>query len=162
MTVPRPVIASAEAPRVPLLLQFVIVQPAIAQFFSPFAFTQNVIPVTPPGAYVKLDVTTELFAKAVLLVRLESPGLEIETLNVMLVHPAAGRGITGIRTVSDARYPILVVFVQVTVTPTVAPHDQPLSTKTLDGPDIFAGSVNTTVCTPLDVRLPALVTVIGS
>lgn len=67
---------------------------------------------------MRVDVTTELLAKAVLLAVFESLGLDIETLNVTEVHPAAGRGITGILTVSESRGAILVVFVQVTVVPT--------------------------------------------
>lgn len=63
-------------------------------------------------------VTTALVAKAVLLVVLESLGLEIDTLNVTLVHPAAGSGMTGILTVSESSESIVVVLVQVTVTPT--------------------------------------------
>ncbi len=66
---------------------------------------------------MSVNVTTALVANAVLLVVLESLGLDIETLNVTLVHQAAGRGITGILTVSDPRGAILVVFVQVTVVP---------------------------------------------
>ena len=105
--------------------------------------------------------TTALVAKAVLFPLLESPGLEIDTLNVTLVPPAAGSGITGIRKVSDASDAIVVVLVQVTVEPTVAPQDHPLSTKALVGPEILAGRVRTAVWTPDDVRFPALVSVIG-
>lgn len=57
-------------------------------------------------------------ANAVLLAVLESPGFDIETLNVTLVPQAAGSGITGILTVSDASEAMVVVFVQVTVAPT--------------------------------------------
>ncbi len=108
----------AGAPRVPLLFQVVMVQLATVQFFGPFAFTQNVIPVTQPGAKARVDATTAFDAKAVLLLVLESPGLDIATLKVTLLPPAAGRGITGILNVSDARGPMVVVFVQVTVDPT--------------------------------------------
>lgn len=107
-------------------------------------------------------VTTALVAKAVLLVVLESLGLDMDTLNVTLVPPAAGSGITGILTVSDASGAIVVVLVHVTVTPTWAAHDQPLSENGLIGPEIFVGRVSTTVCTPLDARFPALVSMMGS
>lgn len=67
-----------------------MVQPRVLQFFPPSAFTQNHAPVTHPGAIVGAPVTTALVAKAVLFVVFESPGLEIERLNVTLVPPAAG------------------------------------------------------------------------
>jgi hypothetical protein len=118
VTVPSPVTALAHTPRVPLLLQVVIVQPAVLQFLFPFHLSQSVIPVTQPGAWVMLDVTTALVANAVLFPLFESLGFDIDTLNVTLVPHAAGRGITGILTVSVASDAILVVFVQVTVVPT--------------------------------------------
>ena len=107
----------AHTPSVPLLLQFDIVHPAVLQFLSPFHLSQRVIPVTHPGAYDRVHVTTELFANAVLLVVFESLGFEIDTLNVTLVPHAAGNGITGILTVSIQSGAMLVVFVQVTVAP---------------------------------------------
>ena len=162
MTFPIHVTAFAAVPSVPLLLHVVIVHHAVLQFLLPFAFTQNVIPATQPGAYVRVAVTTAFVAKAVLLPVLASPGLEIETLKVTFPHPEAGSGITGMRRVSDAKLAIVVVFVQVTVVPAIAQHDQPLSTKGLEGPDILAGIVRITVCTPLDVNIPALVIVIGN
>jgi N-acetylmuramic acid 6-phosphate (MurNAc-6-P) etherase len=97
---------------------------------------------------------------AVLFATLESPGLEIATLKVT-VAGAAGNGTTGIRKVSSASGARVIVLVQVTVTPTVAPHDHPLSTKALVGPEILAGSVRTAVCTPEEVRFPTFETVIG-
>jgi hypothetical protein len=99
---------------------------------------------------------------AVLLAVFESLGLDILTLKVTLVPPAAGNGITGILTVSDPSETILVVFVQVTVVPICAPHDQPLSVNAPVGPDIVVGNVSTTVCNPEDDRLPALVSMIGN
>ena len=122
-----------------------MVHPAVAQFFGPFAFAQNVIPVTQPGAKESVDATTALVANAVLLVVLESPGFDIETLNVTLVPQAAGRGITGIRTVSDPSDTMLVVFVQVTVVPIWAPHVQPLSVSEVTGHEMVVGNVRTTV-----------------
>lgn len=50
VTVQSPVTAFAAAPRVPLFVQLVIVQPVVLQFLLPFALTQNDIPVTQPGA----------------------------------------------------------------------------------------------------------------
>ena len=160
VTVHSPVTALAAAPSDPLLAQEVIAQPVTLQFFPPSALTQNVIPVTPPGALTRVAVPTELVDVAVLLAVLESPGLDIATLNVT-VAGAAGSGTTGIRKVSLARDARVIVLVQVTVTPTVVPHDHPLSTNGLVGPDILAGRVRIAVCTRDDVRLPALVRVIG-
>jgi hypothetical protein len=146
----------------PLLFHVVIVHPLVLQFLLPSALSQRLDPVTHPGEYAMVADTTEFVANAVLFVVLESPGLEIDTLKVTLVPPAAGSGITGIRKVSHTRDAIVVVLVQVTVVPTVAPQDHPLSTKGLLGPEILAGSVRIVVCIPDDVRLPALVRVIGS
>ena len=159
VTVPSPVTALIAI--APLLFQVVIVHPLVLQFLLPSALSQRLAPVTHPGEYAIVADTTALVAKAVLLVVLESPGLEIDTLNVTFVPPAAGRGITGIRSVSVASDAMVVVLVHVTVTPTVALHDQPLSKNGLPGPDILAGSVSTAVWTPEDVRFPALVRVIG-
>jgi hypothetical protein len=94
------------------------------------------------------------------LVVLESPGLEIDPLNVT-VAATHGRGMTGIRNVSTASGAILVVLVQVTVTHTVAPHDHPLSVNGLAGHEILVGRVSTVVCTQDDARFPALVQDIG-
>lgn len=100
-------------------------------------------------------------AKAVLFAVLESLGLDIERLNVTLVPPAPAPGITGMRNVSSPSGAMLVVLVQVTVVPTCAPQDHPLSVNALAGHVIFAGIVSTAVCTPLDERLPMFDTVIG-
>lgn len=62
---------------------------------------------------------------------------------------------------SSASGAIVVVLVQVTVVPTCAPQDHPLSTKALVGHAILVGIVSTAVCTPLDERLPTLDTIIG-
>ena len=154
--------AFAATPKVPLLLQVVIVHPAVLQFLFPFALSQSVAHTTHPGEKAIVEVTTALVAKAELLVVLESLGLLILTLNVTLVPPAAGNGITGILTVSDQSEAIVVVFVQVTVVPTWAPQFHPLSLNAHTGPEIVVGRVNTIVCKPLEVRLPALVSVIGN
>ena len=118
VTVPSPVTALAHTPSVPLLLQVVIIHPAVLQFLLPFHLSQRVIPVTHPGAYDSVHVTTALVANAVLLAVFESLGFDIDTLNVTLVPHAAGSGITGILTVSVPSDAIFVVFVQVTVAPT--------------------------------------------
>jgi hypothetical protein len=97
---------------------------------------------------------------AVLLVTLESPGLEIDQLNVT-VAATHGRGMTGIRNVSTASGAIVVVLVHVTVTHTVAPHDHPLSVNGLVGHEILVGRVSMVVCTPDEARFPALVHEIG-
>jgi hypothetical protein len=123
------------------------------------AFAQKVIPVTPPGANVRVAVTTEFEAVALLLVVLESPGFDIATLKFAVVPFV---GITGIRSVSDTRDAIAVVFVQVTVLPTCTPQLHPLSLNGVAGPVIFAGRVSIAVWTPLEVRFPALVSVMGS
>jgi hypothetical protein len=162
VTVHIPVIPLAAAQRVPLLVQFVIVHPAMLQFFVPFAFTQNAIPVTPPGAYRRVADTTELVATAVLFVVLESLGLVMVQVKLTVDPDAAGCGITGILKVSVASDAILVVFVHVTVDPICAPQDHQLSIKALVGPVMLAGNVNVLVCTPLEARFPALVTVIGT
>ena len=127
----------------------VIVHPVALQFFPPSALLQNLGPVTPPGAIVGAAATTALVAKAVLFPVLESLGLDIERLNVTLVPPAPVPGITGMRNVSSPSGTILVVLVQVTVVPTCAPQDHPLSVNALAGHVIFAGIVSTAVCTPL-------------
>lgn len=145
VTVHMPVTPLAAAQRVPLLLQFVIVHHAVLQFLVPLAFTQNVIPETPPGAYKSVADTTELVATAVLLVVLESLGFEIVPVKLTVEPDAAGCGVTGILKVSVASDAILVVLVQVTVNPTCAPHDQPLSIKAPAGPVIFAGRVRVLV-----------------
>lgn len=80
----------------PLLFQVVIVQPLVLQFLFPFALSQSVAPVIPPGANVRVAATTALDAKAVLLVVLESPGFESARLNVTVVPPARGEGTTEI------------------------------------------------------------------
>ncbi len=71
----------------------------------------------PPGSLVAAPATG-FVENAVLLVILESPGLEIATLKVTLVPLAASVGVTGIRTVS---FPdgaaIAVVLVHVTPVP---------------------------------------------
>lgn len=160
MTVPRPVTALAAAPSDPLLFQRLIVHHAVLQFLLPSALVQYVIPVTPPGAFTSVAVATELVDVAVLFVVLESPGLEIVTLKVTLAA-APGSGITGIRNVSLASEERVIVLVQVTVAPTVAPQDQPLSMKALVGHEILVGRVRTAVWTPDDVRFPAFVREIG-
>ena len=88
VTVPRPVTALIAT--VPLLNHVVMVHPVVVQFFPPSALLQNHAPVTPPGAIVGAAATTALVAKAVLFPVFESPGLDIERLNVTLVPPAAG------------------------------------------------------------------------
>lgn len=145
VTVPSHVTAFAAVPRVPLFDQVVTVHPLVLQFLLPSALTQNVIPVTHPGAYVRVLATTALLAFAELLPVLESPGLEIFTVKVTFVPPAAGSGITGIRNVSDASGSMAVVLVQVTVVHTCAPQNQPLSLKELTGPEILVGRVSTAV-----------------
>jgi len=50
VTVPSHVTAFAAVPRVPLFDQVVTVHPLVLQFLLPSALTQNVIPVTHPGA----------------------------------------------------------------------------------------------------------------
>lgn len=91
-----------------------------------------------------------MVANAVLLLVFESLTLDMLTLKVTLVPPAAGNGMTGILTVSDQSEVMLVFFVQVTVVPICAPHDQPLSINDTVGPDILFGNVSTIVCHPVD------------
>lgn len=145
VTVPRPVIALAAAPRVPLLAQVVIVHPVVVQFVPFPARSQSVAPATPPGL-IATPHTTGFVERAVLLVTFESPGLEINTLNVTFDQLAAVFGVTGIRTVSlPVIGAIVVVLVQVTPVPTWAPHDHPLSVNDDAGQTIFVGIVRTTV-----------------
>lgn len=151
--------AFAAVPSVPLLYQVVIVHPAVIQFFGPLAFAQKVIPVTPPGANARVAVTTEFDTFALLFVVLESPGFDIATLKFAVVPLV---GITGIRNVSEASDAMVVVFVQVTVLLTCTPQFHPLSLNEVTGPVIFTGRVSIAVCTPLEVRFPALVSVMGS
>ena len=117
VTVPRPVTAFAAVPSVPLLDHVVIVHQFVLQFLLLSDFSQSVIPVTHPGAYVRVLATTALFAFAELLLVLESPGFDILTVKVTFVPPAAGRGITGIRNVSVPSGSIAVVLLHVTVVP---------------------------------------------
>ena len=161
MTVPSPVTASAAAPRVPPLAQVVIVHPVVVQFVPFHPRSQRVAQATHPGL-MATHPTTGLVANAVLFVTFESPGLLIATENVTFDPLAAVLGVTGIRTVSlPVIGAIVVVFVHVTPVPTCAPHDHPLSTNAEAGQTTFAGIVSTTVWTPLEVRFPALVKVIG-
>ena len=162
VTVPSPVTAVAPVPRVPLFAQLVIVQPVMVQFVPFPALSQSVAPATHPG--LKLTPhTTEPVANAVLFAVLESQGLVISTLKVTLVPLAARVGVTGIRRVSvPVGAVIAVVFVHVTPVPTWAPHDHPLSTNVEDGHVIFVGTVNITVCTPLELAFQTFDTVIGS
>lgn len=133
------------------------------QFVPVFARSQSVPPATHPGVAVAAPPTTLFMANAVLLVTLESHGLDIATSNLTLVPLAARVGVTGILTVSVPRdAAIAVVLVQVTPVPICAPHDHPLSENDEVGPVISAGTVSTTVWTPLEAIFPAFVTVIGS
>ena len=117
----------------------------------------------PPGSIFGAPHTTEFVANAVLFAVLESQGLLIPTLKVTLVPLAASVGVTGIRRVSvPVGAVIAVVFVHVTPVPTWAPHDHPLSTNVEDGHVIFVGTVNITVCTPLELAFHTFDTVIGS
>ncbi len=159
VTVPSPVVALIAT--TPLLNHVVIVHPVVVQFFPPSPLLQNLGPVTPPGAITGAEVTTAFVANAVLFVVFESPGFEIERLNVTFVHHAAGSGITGIRKISSVSGRMVVVLVQVTVVPTCAPHDHQLSTNALVGPVILVGIVSIAVCTPLDERFPTFDTLIG-
>ena len=110
--------AFAAAPRVPLLAHVVIVHPVAIQLVPFPARSQSVAQATHPGLNVGVPPTTALLAKAVLLVILESHGLEIVPVKVR-VAPLHTVGITGIRTVSVPRgVEIAVVLVQVTPVPT--------------------------------------------
>ena len=119
MTIPSPVTAFADTPRLPLFDQVVIVHHVVIQFVPVFHLSHSVAPATHPGDATTAHHTTALVAKAVLFVRFESPGLAIDTLNVTLVPLAQVLGVTGIRTIS---FPVggtmLVVFVHVTQVPT--------------------------------------------
>ncbi len=162
VAVPSHVTAFAAAPSTHWFAQVVIVHPVAIQFVPVFARSQRFSHVIPPGSLAGAHPTTALIANAVLLPILESHGLEIETLNVTLVPLAASVGVTGIRKVSVPDGTVIaVVFVHVTPVPTCAPHDHPLSENEEVGPVIFVGIVRTTVCTPLEARLPAFVIVIG-
>lgn len=109
--------AFAAAPRVPLFAHVVIVQPVAVQLVPFPARSQRVAPGTHPGL-IEIPQTTGLVENAVLLVRLESQGFDMATLNVTLVPLAASVGVTGIRTVSvPSGVDIVVVFVQVTPVP---------------------------------------------
>jgi hypothetical protein len=101
-------------------------------------------------------------ATAVLFVVLESLAFAIVPVKLTVEPEAAGCGVTGILNVSVARDAILVVLVHVTVEPTCAPQDHQLSIKALAGPVILAGKVKVLVCTPVEARFQALVTVIGT
>ena len=100
------------------MAQVVIVHPVVVQFVPFPARSQSVAPATHPGENAGVPPTTALVAKAVLLVTLESHGLEIVPVNVNIA-PLHTVGITGIRTVSVPRgVEIAVVLVQVTPVPT--------------------------------------------
>ncbi len=119
MTTQSHVTALAAVPSDPLLAHDVIVQPVVVQLVPFPARSQRVMPATHPGLYAGAPPTTALIAKALLFVRLESPGFDIFTLNVTLLPLAAVAGMTGILTVSlPMRAATLVVFVQVTHVPT--------------------------------------------
>lgn len=98
---------------------------------------------------------------AVLFPVLESPELVILVVKLALRHPAAGRGFRGILKPSVPDGAIDPDFVQVTVIPTAALQDQPLSLKGEVGPVKFAGIVNTLVVVPIESVFPALVIRIG-
>ena len=164
VTVHDPVTAFAALPRLPILVQPVRLQPFIVQLVRLlFAWSQRVSPAMPPGSILGAPHMTEPVANAVLFAVLESQGLVIPTLKVTLVPLAASVGVTGIRRVSvPVGAVIAVVFVHVTPVPTWAPHDHPLSTNVEDGHVIFVGTVNITVCTPLELAFQTFDTVIGS
>ena len=118
MTVPIHMTAFAATPRVPLLDHVVIVHHVAIQFVPVFHLSHKVTPHTHQGDAMVGPPMTAFVAKAVLFVRFESQGFEIDALNVTLVPLAQLVGVTGIRTIS---FPvggmILVVFVHVTPVP---------------------------------------------
>ncbi len=128
-----------------LLVHVVITQPEVVQLVPLSARSHSPAPVTHPGFEVTVADTTALVAKAELLVRTVSQEFEMVPVNVTVVPLAASVGITGTLIVSVPRVTIAVVFVQVTVAPTWAPQDQPLSENALAGPVILAGIVSTVV-----------------
>ncbi len=137
-----------------------MVHPDVLQLVPLLARSQRPGLVTPPGLVARAP-RTKLLAKAELFVGILSQLLDITPVKVTVVPLAETVGITGIRSVSSAKLAIVVVLLQVTVTPICAPHDQPLSVKELPGPFTLAGRVSTNVCTPLEEILHPFVTVTG-
>jgi len=98
---------------------------------------------------------------SVLFVVLESLAFDMLVVKLTVVPQAAGSGLIGIEKVSVPSAAIDHDLVQVTVVPTVALHDQPLSVKAAVGPVKFAGTVNVFVVVPFDDAFPTLVMTIG-
>lgn len=120
MTVPSPATAFAAAPSHPMLVHHVIVHHWIVQFVRLlFAWSQKLSPAIPQASTTGAHHTTELVAKAVLLLTFPSHGLDTRTVNVTLVPLAARVGVTGIRRLSvPLGAEMLVVLVHVTPVPT--------------------------------------------